>query len=296
MKISSFAFLSSVAVAAASHHDRVRISMDPTGERRNLRAVTTTKQHAATDVDQRFLQAMEGVDVDVAGGGFCELCSGSDPVSYVCFDPSGGYYSSSFGTGDASQFFDYTPSGTIIDVTINVFGGCFGAEGAQVMLNDLPLGLPNPNVIDTCGCDPWCRPFSSYSADPALLATIGGTNKLNFLSGSVSGTQAVCVDYVEFDFQIADNSGGGGDPHCKYLSRLESCHFVSLIYSCGSFHQLFLSTMMILILLFTVKTWTQEHYQYHGQCDLVLVKDEEFASGLGLDGKSGANGTCGTRF
>lgn len=31
------------------------------------------------------------------------------------------------------------------------------------------------------------------------------------------------------------------------------------------------------------KTWQNEHYQYHGQCDLVLVKDATFADGLGLD-------------
>ncbi|CAJ1959971.1 unnamed protein product [Cylindrotheca closterium] len=31
------------------------------------------------------------------------------------------------------------------------------------------------------------------------------------------------------------------------------------------------------------KTWKDEHIQYHGQCDLVLAKDEEFANGLGID-------------
>lgn len=31
------------------------------------------------------------------------------------------------------------------------------------------------------------------------------------------------------------------------------------------------------------KTWQNEHYEYHGQCDMVLVKDPNFANGLGLD-------------
>jgi len=31
------------------------------------------------------------------------------------------------------------------------------------------------------------------------------------------------------------------------------------------------------------KTWHQEHFEYHGQCDLILVKDPEFADGLGLE-------------
>jgi len=32
-----------------------------------------------------------------------------------------------------------------------------------------------------------------------------------------------------------------------------------------------------------ITTWKNEHYEYHGQCDLVLMKDEDFAGGLGLD-------------
>lgn len=31
------------------------------------------------------------------------------------------------------------------------------------------------------------------------------------------------------------------------------------------------------------KTWRNEHFEYHGQCDLVLAKDPKFADGLGLD-------------
>ncbi|KAL3945575.1 MAG: hypothetical protein SGBAC_000315 [Bacillariaceae sp.] len=31
------------------------------------------------------------------------------------------------------------------------------------------------------------------------------------------------------------------------------------------------------------KTWHNEHFEYHGQCDLVLTKDSTFANGLGID-------------
>merc|ERR1719245_62556 len=31
------------------------------------------------------------------------------------------------------------------------------------------------------------------------------------------------------------------------------------------------------------KTWAGEHFEYHGQCDLVLAQDASFANGLGLD-------------
>mmetsp|Transcript_33923 Transcript_33923/g.82258 ORF Transcript_33923/g.82258 Transcript_33923/m.82258 type:complete len:637 (+) Transcript_33923:50-1960(+) len=32
-----------------------------------------------------------------------------------------------------------------------------------------------------------------------------------------------------------------------------------------------------------ITTWRNEHYEYHGQCDLVMLKDAEFADGLGID-------------
>jgi len=31
------------------------------------------------------------------------------------------------------------------------------------------------------------------------------------------------------------------------------------------------------------KTWRNEHYEFHGQCDMVLTRDNDFANGLGLE-------------
>lgn len=33
----------------------------------------------------------------------------------------------------------------------------------------------------------------------------------------------------------------------------------------------------------SVLTWRNEHFEYHGQCDLVLTSDPDFANGLGLE-------------
>ena len=30
-------------------------------------------------------------------------------------------------------------------------------------------------------------------------------------------------------------------------------------------------------------TWKQEHFEFHGQCDMILAKDSDFANGIGLD-------------
>lgn len=33
----------------------------------------------------------------------------------------------------------------------------------------------------------------------------------------------------------------------------------------------------------TVLTWKKEHFEFHGQCDITLAKDDDFADGLGLN-------------
>lgn len=38
-----------------------------------------------------------------------------------------------------------------------------------------------------------------------------------------------------------------------------------------------------LSLFASVKTWKNEHFEYHGQCDMILAKDDSFADGIGLD-------------
>eukprot|EP00980_Cylindrotheca_fusiformis_P017454 scaffold5439_cov132-Cylindrotheca_fusiformis.AAC.13 len=55
-----------------------------------------------------------------------------------------------------------------------------------------------------------------------------------------------------FNQQVGKNSGCNGDPHCKDPSA-------------------------------EIRTWTGGHFEYHGQCDMILVKDEDFADGLGLE-------------
>jgi hypothetical protein len=66
-------------------------------------------------------------------------------------------------------------------------------------------------------------------------------------SCSCSGTQAACVYEVENKVCPSTGGGGGanGDPHFK--------------------------------------TWQGQHFDYHGECDLVLLHSSEFGSGLGLD-------------
>jgi hypothetical protein len=52
-----------------------------------------------------------------------------------------------------------------------------------------------------------------------------------------------------------------------WLPPIDTHHFVSLHYS----------------FLRIVITWKGEHFEYHGQCDMILTKDDTFANGLGLE-------------
>ena len=33
----------------------------------------------------------------------------------------------------------------------------------------------------------------------------------------------------------------------------------------------------------SVKTWKNEHFEFHGQCDIVMISNKDFADGLGID-------------
>eukprot|EP00980_Cylindrotheca_fusiformis_P021557 scaffold8400_cov95-Cylindrotheca_fusiformis.AAC.3 len=75
--------------------------------------------------------------------------------------------------------------------------------------------------------------------------TIAVANKFsNFNANEDDDGVAVAI----YNLREGKNSGSNGDPHCKRL-----------------------------------RTWNGGHFEYHGQCDMILIKDEEFANGLGLE-------------
>jgi hypothetical protein len=74
--------------------------------------------------------------------------------------------------------------------------------------------------------------------------------------------------------------------NCRNPLEARAIHTVSNIgYTTMSFAcRLPLTNFLACVfVLFSVKTWKNEHYEYHGQCDMVLAKDAEFANGLGLE-------------
>lgn len=101
------------------------------------------------------------------------------------------------------------------------------------------------------------------STDPSLNETTLGTSSSDLL-----------IEDDEDD-SPSPPAGSLGDPHCKYGTYLRYLIFASWATSLTSSSFLYNSS--------TVRTWTNEHFEYHGQCDLVLAKDEGFADGLGLD-------------
>lgn len=83
-----------------------------------------------------------------------------------------------------------------------------------------------------------------------------------------------------------------GDPHCKFNRSIDRSLFTMSCIDDDTFLNFpFVPICLLACFLppslpsikYTVKTWQNEHYEYHGQCDMVLVKDPNFANGLGLD-------------
>jgi hypothetical protein len=81
----------------------------------------------------------------------------------------------------------------------------------------------------------------------AAIEIAGGFDKITIAPTDNGGGGQFCMDNFQFDGFPPTGGGGGanGDPHFK--------------------------------------TWQGQHYDYHGECDLVLLHSSEFGSGLGLD-------------
>jgi hypothetical protein len=203
-----------------------------------------------TNRNERFLADV----VATLGPGNGRVCICN--LEYTCVSQDGTYYSG-FGEGMADHRFSYTLSGPIENVRATVFGGCEGMNLGSVLLNGIPIGTSGPNNTPSCVC-PSCTPFTVESSDPELIAAIvSGTNTISWRSRTA---QPACIAKIELDFTIGDEE--------EESSESESDEEEESPNSGGDPH---------------VTTWKGEHFEYHGQCDLTLLKDAKFANGLGLD-------------
>lgn len=120
-----------------------------------------------------------------------------------------------------------------------------------LLLSTESANLEESDPVPTSG--PTSGPTSSPSAAP--IASDDGEN-----TAPLSETSET-------------NTGAQGDPHCKFPSTHDRVVVSPKRYLTSS----------TFLLIHTVKTWKNEHYEYHGQCDMILTKDKDFADGLGLD-------------
>jgi hypothetical protein len=150
----------------------------------------------------------------------------------------------------------------IVDVTIDGsddnFGMKIGGGGYQTEIFRMDTSLPSDyRTFNKTGnyrtfSNGWVDTHDHYSD---LVVDTGGAvwNIKAVRSGGqltdVFADVFVIIKAEELDnacvTQCGGSSSGGGDPH--------------------------------------ITTWHNEHYEYHGQCDLVMMNDPDFAGGLGLD-------------
>merc|ERR1711935_58357 len=153
-------------------------------------------------------------------------------------------YSEGGGGNSVDHYFNYRPTGTVTNVKATVFGGCQGLSRSTVSLNGIAIGTIDPDkTVNSCSCNS-CFNFDVESSNSELIESIRqGENEVSFKLGR---GPVACLFHITLDFTVDDDTpSSGGDPH--------------------------------------ITTWKNEHFEYHGQCDLSLVKDAEFADGLGLD-------------
>ncbi|CAJ1931393.1 unnamed protein product [Cylindrotheca closterium] len=143
----------------------------------------------------------------------------------------------------------------IIDGNNNNFGMKIGGAGSNSTIFQYDTAAAD-NYITYNDLRPYTDYVTAYIAThphytELIVDKPGAVWSVNTLRAGGLLTQTFADVFVEIKVQeIAESGDGGrgelgGDPH--------------------------------------ITTWRNEHYEYHGQCDLVMMKDPNFANSLGLD-------------
>merc|ERR1711935_253950 len=124
-------------------------------------------------------------------------------------------------------------------------------------LNLFTLGAKSPNLMLGNGS------FNCYTDNASINITAAeyytrNVKDVDVILDTSSAVNNICPnDHGEITIAVK--------PDCRRESRTESVQIPS---TGGDPH---------------ITTWNNEHFEYHGQCDLTLVKNAGFADGLGLD-------------
>jgi hypothetical protein len=229
----------------------------------------SSQARATEDVIETVTQTSSEVIVDLSFGGSSrrglQFQTTPDPdahtISSFLYDLNesnncgdGGVCGSNyqcFELGPHDIIFSNPTTTTICQVDIIFFSGnCANLTDVPLSINDIDIGAMT-DYEESCLCGS-CDENSFTTTESDVLDSINSNDGGNVLLFTVNGegnlnypNPLLCLDRIRIDLHT--NCGGGtkGDPHFK--------------------------------------TWGGEHYEYHGQCDMVLASDPEFAGGLGLD-------------
>ncbi|CAJ1970217.1 unnamed protein product [Cylindrotheca closterium] len=165
----------------------------------------------------------------------------------------------------------------------------FGGDAAEPKVNSFQVVLSDFRSADPKICFCYCQmEWATTSEDSFLVkdndfepATVG-INPANGITDINNGSVGLNKFLLgTFSTDTKDFGGYGSlNNGVKYLHGKGFCFDPEIVFqekptptvvtsgACGDPH---------------FKTWKNEHFEYHGQCDLVLTKDDKFADGLGLD-------------
>jgi hypothetical protein len=192
---------------------------------------------------------------------------------FVCDDPIGFSFQYVFGSEEYNEFVG-SPFNDVFAVFLNGKNIALLPDNRTVSINNINCGKydidPERNTFDTKRKDNYCQELFVDNTDGAGLkkadTQFDGFTKAIYTNqipeSGVNRLKIVVADTRDFAIDSAvllrrnslvcapppapeGNGGAQGDPHFR--------------------------------------TWRGQHYDYHGECDLVLIHNAEFESGLGLD-------------
>jgi hypothetical protein len=111
-------------------------------------------------------------------------------------------------------------------------------------------------IPDRGSCDLCCNGDGENPTSGPTSAPTSGPISLPSSAPSTSPSSSPSISYTPADIQPTPNPPSPTTPPTSDAGSQGDPHF---------------------------KTWANEHFEFHGQCDLVLAKDPHFANGLGLD-------------
>mmetsp|Transcript_21508 Transcript_21508/g.53139 ORF Transcript_21508/g.53139 Transcript_21508/m.53139 type:complete len:591 (+) Transcript_21508:74-1846(+) len=188
------------------------------------------------------------------------------------------------GPHDYTGDFTFTEGSTTCSPTISCEGGQLTSTQCASPNNSMydstrvwKYTLPSGGTCDVCASDPTIGPSAGPSQTPSVSPTLAYSSVPSLapsLSPSLTPSVSPTLAYSSVPSSAPSSNPSSSPsqtpvaPPTPVIQPTPTSPTPNESGSQGDPH---------------FKTWKNEHFEYHGQCDLVLASDDTFADGLGLD-------------